>query len=77
MMVKIVVGQTPTRLQDGFDHLFYFRIRLNLLKCSLGPTSGKFPGYLLTKGGIKSNPDQLRAPLEMPTPKNIDNIMSH
>ena len=55
-------------LQDIFETLDRFNVRLNPLKCSFGLRSGVFLGYLMTKRGIEANPTQIRAIQEMPSP---------
>ena len=49
-------------------------MRLNPTKCPFVVTFGKFLGYLLTQQGIEANPDQIRAVINMPSPKNKKGI---
>ena len=44
---------------------------LNPSKCIFGVFSGKFLGFLVTKHGIKANPNQIQALLAMSLPRNI------
>lgn len=44
-------------------------MRLNPSKCSFGVSSGKFLGYIVTQRGIEANPDQLRAIINIPSPR--------
>ena len=52
----------------------YFRLRLNPKKYTFGVTSGKLLGYIVGKGGIKADPENIRAILEMPTPRTEKEI---
>ncbi|KAF8113263.1 hypothetical protein N665_0053s0014 [Sinapis alba] len=44
-------------------------MKLNLTKCTFGVTSGEFLGYIVAKRGIKANPKQISAVLDLPDPK--------
>lgn len=57
-------------LKRTFERLRQYGMKLNPAKCSFGLTSGKFLGYMMTQRGIEANPEQIRAILEMPSPKN-------
>ena len=48
-------------LDDVFEILRKYRLRLNTSKCSFGVGSGKFLGYMVTHKGIEARPDQMRA----------------
>ena len=56
-------------LEVIFKRLDQHNVRLNPLKCSFGLRSGLFLGYMLTMRGIEANPEQIRAILDMPSPK--------
>lgn len=67
----MVVKSSPQAIHlqhiwDVFDRLTKFNIRLNPVKCSFGLRVGNFLGYIITKKGIKANPDQIRAIEKMP-----------
>ena len=55
-------------LQEAFDLLRTYDMKLNPLKCVFGVSSGKFLGFMLTQRGIEANPIQLRAIMESHTP---------
>ncbi|XP_026456048.1 uncharacterized protein LOC113356986 [Papaver somniferum] len=61
-------------LKRTFDRLRQYGMKLNPSKCSFGLTSGKFLGYMMTQRGIEANPEQIRAILEMPSPRNKKEI---
>ena len=48
-------------LENIFDILRRYKLRLNASKCSFGVGSGKFLGYMVMHRGIKVNPDQIKA----------------
>ena len=61
-------------LKEVFGILRKHQMILNPSKCILGVCSGKFLGFLVTKRGIKANPDQIQALLAMSSPKNIHEV---
>ena len=52
----------------------YFRLRLNPKKYTFGVTSGKLLGYIVGKGGIEADLENIKAILEMPTPRTEKEI---
>ena len=60
-----------SHLEQAFKVLREYNIKLNLAKCSFGITSEKFLGYMVTKEGINTNPEQTRAVINIPSPRNI------
>ncbi|XP_030924708.1 uncharacterized protein LOC115951690 [Quercus lobata] len=71
MVVKSKV--VPDHLED-LDNVFQilrkYKLRLNTAKCSFGVGSGKFLGYMVTHRGIEVNPDQIRAIHSLQPPRN-------
>ena len=55
-------------LQETFELLRTYGMKLNPLKCAFGVSLGKFFGFMVTQRGIKANPIQLRAIMESHTP---------
>ena len=53
-------------LQEAFELLRAYNIKLNPSKCALGVSAGRFLGFMVTKRGIEANPAQLKAILESP-----------
>ena len=47
-------------LQEVFELLRRYDMKLNLLKCSFGVSSGKFLGFMVTQRGIEANLVQLK-----------------
>ena len=50
-----------THLQQAFDLLREYGMKLNLLKCALGVSASRFLGFMVTQRGIETNPAQLKA----------------
>ena len=44
-------------LQETFDTLRQYNMKLNPSKCAFGVSSGKFVGYMVSHRGIDANPD--------------------
>ncbi|XP_038699702.1 uncharacterized protein LOC119997000 [Tripterygium wilfordii] len=75
MLVKsLVADQHLEHLQQAFDLLIKYNMKLNPSKCSFGVASGKFLGYMVTKRGIEANPDQIRSILNIPSPTCVKDI---
>ena len=55
-------------LQETFELLCTYDMKLNLLKCAFEVSLGKFPGFMVTQRGIEANLIQLRAIMESQTP---------
>ncbi|XP_061375189.1 uncharacterized protein LOC133317342 [Gastrolobium bilobum] len=57
-------------LEQTFQKLREYRIRLNSVKCAFGVPAGKILGFMLTHRGIEANPDKCKAMLDMKVPQN-------
>jgi hypothetical protein len=58
-------------LEETFNTLRKYQMKLNPSKCAFGVSSGKFLGFMVSQRGIEANPDKIKAILEMQPPKNI------
>ena len=47
-------------LQETFDALRKYRMKLNPTKCAFGVTSGRFLGFMVSGHGIEANPEKIR-----------------
>ncbi|XP_027157186.1 uncharacterized protein LOC113758608 [Coffea eugenioides] len=56
-------------LREILDILWESRMRLNPKKCTFGVRSGRFLGFLVSREGIRANPDKLQAIMEMAPPE--------
>ena len=69
MLVKS--NQRPehvTHLQEAFDLLRVYDMKLNPLKCAFGVSAGWLLGFIVTQRGIEAKPTQLKAILDSPAP---------
>ena len=57
-------------LQQIFDLLRTYGMKLNPAKCAFGVSASQFLGFMMTQTGIETNPSQLKAILESPTPSS-------
>ena len=55
-------------LQQTFDLLRKYDMKLNTLKNAFGVSVGRFLGFMVTQRGIEANPAQLKAILQSPAP---------
>ncbi|KAF8085007.1 hypothetical protein N665_0686s0001 [Sinapis alba] len=70
MLVKSLIAKDHIRhLSECFETLNKYGMKLNPAKCTFGVTSGEFLGYIVTQRGIKANPKQISAVLDLPDPK--------
>ena len=77
MLVKILdEGKHLDDLQETFDTLRQYNMKLNPSKCAFGVSSGKFLGFMVSHRGIEANPDKIQAILDMKPPQNIKEIQS-
>ena len=61
-------------LQQTFDLLREYGIKLNPLKCAFRASAGRFLGFMITQREIEANPTQLKAILQSPTPSSKKGI---
>ena len=59
-----------THLQQVFNLLRTYGMKLNPAKCAFRVSAGLFLGFMMTQRGIEANPSQLKAILESPTPNS-------
>ena len=71
MLVKSKVKSDHVNdLENIFDILRMYKLRLNASKCSFGVESGKFLSYMVTHRVIKVNPNQIKAINNLQPPRN-------
>ena len=61
-------------LQEAFELLRAYGMKLNPSKRAFGVNAGRFLGFMVTQMGIEVNPAQLKAILESPTPVSIKGV---
>ena len=71
-----VLGKTMERpdhanhMQQAFDLLRTYGMKLNPTKCAFGVSAGWFLGFMMTQRGIEANPSQLKAIIESLAPSS-------
>ena len=55
-------------LQQTFDFLRKYGMKLNPLKFTFGVSADRFLGFMVTQRGVKANPAQLKVILQSPAP---------
>ena len=56
-------------IDECFQVLRYYKMRLNHVKCAFGVSSGQFLGHIVTKRGIEANPTKFQSISGLDTPK--------
>jgi len=67
-------GSHTEDLREILQHVREYNMPLNPAKCTFGVQAGKFLGFLLTRRGIKANPDKCQAIINMRSPANIKEV---
>ena len=69
MLVKnLDEGKHLDDLQETFNTLRRYNIKLNPSKCAFGVASGKFLGFMVSHRRIEANPEKIKAILDMKSP---------
>nr|XP_023899793.1 uncharacterized protein LOC112011661 [Quercus suber] len=77
MLVKSLdEGSHLDDLQETFETLRRYKMKLNPNKCAFGVSSGKFLGFMVSERGIEANLDKIQAILDMEPSKNIKEVQS-
>ncbi|XP_065623023.1 uncharacterized protein LOC136064769 [Quercus suber] len=63
-------------LQETFDTLRLYNMKLNLSKCVFGVTAGKFLGFMVSQRGIKINPEKIRAIMKLEPQRTVKDVQS-
>jgi hypothetical protein len=61
-------------LQETFDNLNKYKLKLNPTKCSFGVSAGQLLGFLVSARGIEANPEKIQAILTMGKPAKLHNV---
>ena len=69
-------GSHLDNLQENFETLRRYKMKLNPSKCAFGVSSGQFLGFMVSQRGIEANPDKIQGILNMEPPKNIKEVKS-
>jgi len=61
-------------LKETFDTLRQYSMKLNPTKCTFRVSSRKLLGFMVSKSGIKANPEKVKAILKMSSPKMVKEV---
>ena len=77
MLVKSVrETQHLDDLQETFNTLRQYKMKLNPSKCAFGVALGKFLSFMVSQKGIEANLDKIQAILNLQPQKNIKDVQS-
>ena len=77
MLVKSVrENDHLNNLQETFDTLRLYNMKLNPSKCMFRVTAKKFLGFMVSQRGIEANPKKVRAILELEPPRTVKAVQS-
>ena len=77
MLVKSLdEGKHLDDLQETFNTLRRYNMKLNPSKCAFGVASGKFLGFMVSHKGIEANPENIKAILDMKPSQNVKEVQS-
>ena len=61
-------------IDECFQVLRYYKMKLNPTKCAFGVSSRQFLGHIVTKRGIEANPTQLQSIFGLDTLKSVREV---
>ncbi|XP_024035603.1 uncharacterized protein LOC112096410 [Citrus clementina] len=77
MITKSKIPEEHVRhLEETFELLRKYKMKLNPEKCAFGVESGKFLGFMVSHRGIEANPEKIQAIVQMTSPHNLKEIQS-
>ena len=75
MLVKSLdEGKHLDDLQETFNTLKRYNMKLNPSKCAFGVASGKFLGFMVSHKGIEANPEKIKAILDIKPSQNVKEV---
>jgi hypothetical protein len=63
-----------SNLEETFDNLRKFKMKLNHEKCTFGVPSEKLLGYMVSRRGIDPNPEKVSTITKMKPPKRLHDV---
>ena len=75
-MKSLITEHHLVDLEECFQTLWKFHVKLNPIKCPFGVSARKFLGYIVHHSGIEVNPVKVKAILDVLTPMNIKEVHS-
>ena len=61
-------------LNETFNTLHSYNMKLNPNTCAFGVTARKFLGFMVSQRGIEVNPNKIQAIMELTPPKNVKEL---
>jgi len=61
-------------LEETFETLRWYKMRLNPTKCAFGVSLGKFLSFMVSQRGIGANPKKVKAIMEITSPRNVKEV---
>ena len=61
-------------LQETFNTLRRYQMKLNPAKCVLGVSSRKFLDFMVSQRGIEANPEKVKVILDMASPRTVKEV---
>ena len=61
-------------LQETFQNLRKYQMKLNPSKCTFGVPAGKLLGYIISERGIEANPKKINAIMSLSKPTSIRGV---
>ena len=65
-----------SNLQETFNTLRAYKMKLNSNKCVFEVTAGKFLGFMVFQRGIEVNPEKVQVIMELAPPKTVKEVQS-
>ena len=75
-MKSLDEGRHLDDLQETFNTLRQYNMKLDPSKCAFRVASGKFLRFMVSYRGIEANPKNIKAILDMKPPQNIKEVQS-
>jgi hypothetical protein len=63
-------------LQETFDNLNRYKLKLNPTKCSVSVSAGQLLGFLVSARGIKADPEKIQAILTIGKPAKLHDMQN-
>ena len=61
-------------LQETFNTLKRYQMKLNTAKCVFGVSSRKFLDFMVSQRGIEANPEKVKPILDMASPRTVKEV---
>jgi hypothetical protein len=75
MLVKSKIASYHVRdLEETFQTLRHYSMKLNPVKCAFGVSAGKFLGFIVSQRGIEANPEKIQAIMDMQPSTNTKQL---